>query len=92
MTGRSGNNAERSNVTGMTSERDNEPLSDVAPDDSAGKRGHGAHGSAGRTPAERDEGTSAGPDSAKGSDRGAAGWGSESAGGSVIDKRGPEGK
>jgi hypothetical protein len=87
-----GENVERSRVTGMSENRENEPLSDVAPDDSAGKRGHGAHGSRGYTPAEHAEAAHPEPDRTKGTDRGSAGWGSAASGGSTIDKRGPEGK
>jgi hypothetical protein len=87
-----GENVHRSDVTGMSSERENSPLSDVAPEDSAGKRGHGAHGSRGHTPAERAEDETASPDGANGYDRGTGGWGSEGSGGSTIDNRGPTGK
>jgi hypothetical protein len=83
-------NTPRSAVTGTSSNLENEPLSDVAPDDSAGKRGHGAHGAGGSTPAERVDETLSKPDMSKGSDRGGSGsWGDAASGGSTIDKRGP---
>ena len=59
--------------------------------DSAAKRAHGAHGRGVRSQEERVDETAPKPDFAKGSDRGgSAAWGSESSGGSVIDKRPPE--
>src|SRR5438132_13170109 len=62
-----------------------------AADDSAGQRGHGAHGKGVGFKEERfDEGTPK-PDFTKGTDRGgSAAWGSEGSGGSVHDKRKPE--
>jgi hypothetical protein len=87
-----GENVHRSDETGMSPERENRPLSDVAPDDSAGRRGHGAHGSSGHTPAERTDDVAVEPDMTKEGGRGSDGWGSAQSGGSVIDKRGPEGK
>lgn len=59
--------------------------------DSAASRAHGAHGRGVRSQEEKVDETSPQPDFAKGSDRGgSAAWGSESSGGSVIDKRPPE--
>jgi hypothetical protein len=59
--------------------------------DSAGQRGHGAHGKHGEREEHVDPAAPK-PDFAKGTDRGgSAGWGSERSGGSVIDKRGPDG-
>ena len=59
-------------------------------EDSASKRGHGAHGR-GRGEEERIDPAQPQPDAASGSDRGgSAGWGSESSGGSTIDKRSPD--
>jgi hypothetical protein len=82
-------NTPRSAVTGAGSDLENQPLGDLAPDDSAGKRAHGAHGSTG--PAEHVEETLTKPDMSKGSDRGGSGaWGDAASGGSVIDKRGPK--
>ncbi len=58
-------------------------------DDSASKRGHGAHGRGHGSEEKLDPDVSQ-PDSAKGSERGSSGWGSESAGGSTFDKRPPK--
>jgi hypothetical protein len=81
-------NTERSAVTGASPELENEPLSGQAPDDSAGKRGHGAHGA--RGPGEHVDESLSKPDMSRGSDRGGSGaWGGAASGGSVIDKRGP---
>ncbi len=57
--------------------------------DSAPKRGHGAHGR-GRGDEEKLDPAVSQPDSAKGTERGSAGWGSESSGGSTFDKRPPK--
>jgi hypothetical protein len=55
--------------------------------DSADHRGHGAHGK-GRGEEQVNDETDPKPGETAGSDRGgSAGWGSEGAGGSVIDKR-----
>jgi hypothetical protein len=85
-------NTPRSDVAGMSPERANRPLSDVAPEDSAGMRGHGAHGSGGRHPAEHVDEVATEPDLTKEGARGSAGWGSAASGGSTIDKRGPDSK
>jgi hypothetical protein len=59
--------------------------------DSAAQRAHGTHGRGVRSQEEKVDETAPKPDFAKGSDRGgSAAWGSESSGGSVIDKRPPE--
>ncbi|MFL5561373.1 MAG: hypothetical protein ACJ79K_07865 [Gemmatimonadaceae bacterium] len=59
--------------------------------DSAGQRAHGVHGRGVRGQEEKVDPATPIPDAAKGSDRGgSAAWGSESSGGSVIDKRPPE--
>lgn len=61
------------------------------PDESAAQHGHGAHGKGRRDTEERVDEATPEPDAAKGSDRGgSAGWGAESSGGSVIDKRPPK--
>jgi hypothetical protein len=60
--------------------------------DSAAQRGHGAHGK-GDSREEHVDPATPEPDFSKGTDRGgSAGWGSERAGGSVSDKRGPDAK
>ena len=84
-------NTERSNERGMSSERDNRPLSDVAPDDSASQRGHGAHGSGGHTPEERVDPTANEPDGTNATERslGSGAWGNAASGGSTFDKRSP---
>jgi len=56
-------------------------------EDSADKKAHGTHGR-GKSSEQRVDDADVEPDAARGTDRGAAGWGSEGAGGSVIDKRG----
>ena len=63
-------NKSRSQERGTSNERDNRPLSDVAPDDSAPLRGHGAHGSSGHTQDERVEPTATEPDGTNESARG----------------------
>jgi hypothetical protein len=87
-------NTSRSAERGMSSERDNRPLSDVAPEDSAARRGHGAHGRSGHTPEERVDATANEPDGTAATERGlgSSGWGNEASGGSTVDKRGPEKK
>ena len=67
---------------------DGEQLKDESlRNDSADMRGHGAHGR-GRGEEKVNDNPDSLPDEARGSDRGgSAGWGSEGAGGSVIDKR-----
>jgi hypothetical protein len=84
-------NTRRSLERGATPERDNRPLSDVAPDDSASRRGHGAHGRHGLNPEERVEATTPEPDGTRATDRarGSAGWGNAASGGSTVDKRSP---
>ena len=84
-------NTPRSAERGTSPERDNRPLSDVAPDDSAAKRGHGAHGRSGHAPEERQDPTPTEPDGTRATERGlgSSGWGSGASGGSTIDKRGP---
>ena len=55
--------------------------------DSAGQRAHGTHGRGTRGQEEKVDPAVPEPDLSKGSDRGgSAGWGSEGAGGSTIDK------
>ena len=87
-------NTPRSSERGTSSERENRPLSDVAPEDSAARRGHGAHGSGGHTPEERLDATVSEPDGTTATDRGlgSAGWGNAASGGSTVDKRGPDNK
>jgi hypothetical protein len=84
-------NTSRSNERGTSPERDNRPLSDVAPDDSAAQRGHGAHGSRPHTSEERVEPTVVEPDGSRATERGlgSASWGNAASGGSTIDKREP---
>ena len=72
----------------------NDPMNDPNhADDSAAKRGHGTHGK-GDAREERIDPSPVEPTESRGTDpgHGEAGWGSEGAGGSVIDKRPPEGK
>jgi hypothetical protein len=58
--------------------------------DSADRRGHGAHGK-GRDEEKMQDESPILPDRTAGSDRGgSAGWGGEASGGSVIDKRSPD--
>lgn len=84
-------NTPKSAIAGAGPELENEPLSHSAPDDSAGKRGHGAHGSKGINPAERVDAAAVEPDGTKSANlRGSDGWGSAGSGGSTIDKRGPK--
>jgi hypothetical protein len=86
-------NTPRSAERGMSPERDNRPLSDAAPDDSADKRGHGAHGRFGRTPEGRVDPWVSEPDGTNAATErglGSSGWGSEASGGSTIDKRRPD--
>jgi hypothetical protein len=80
-----------SSETGMSPERENRPLSDVAPDDSAAKRGHGAHGSRSHESEERADPAAAEPDGTRATERGrgSAGWGNAASGGSTFDKRSP---
>jgi hypothetical protein len=87
-------NTPRSSERGTSPERDNRPLSDVAPDDSAAHRGHGAHGRSGHTPEERVEPTANEPDGTRATERGlgSAAWGNAASGGSTFDKRGPANK
>jgi hypothetical protein len=87
-------NTSRSTERGTSPERDNRPLSDVAPEDSAARRGHGAHGRSGHTPEERVDASPNEPDGTAATERGlgSSGWGSEASGGSTVDKRGPEKK
>jgi hypothetical protein len=87
-------NTPRSDERGMSPERDNRPLSDVAPEDSAALRGHGAHGRKSHNAEERVDPTATEPDGTNESARGlgSSGWGSEASGGSTIDKRGPKNK
>ena len=84
-------NTERSNERATSPERDNRPLSDAAPEDSAGLRGHGAHGRSGHTSEERVDPTANEPDGTKASERGlgSGSWGNAASGGSSFDKRGP---
>jgi len=84
-------NTERSNERGMSEDRDNRPLSDVAPEDSASRRGHGAHGRSGHTPEERVDATANEPDGTKATERGlgSGSWGNAASGGSTFDKRAP---
>jgi hypothetical protein len=84
-------NTQRSNERGMSPERDNRPLSDVAPEDSAARRGHGAHGRGGHTSEERLDPTAGEPDGTRATDRslGSGGWGNAASGGSTFDKRSP---
>jgi hypothetical protein len=87
-----GDNASQSEITGMSPDRENRPLSDVAPEDSAGQRGQGAHGRSGHTPAERVDEAPVDPGMTKEGGRGSESWGSAQSGGSVVDKRPPENK
>jgi hypothetical protein len=84
-------NTERSNERGLSAERDNRPLSDVAPEDSASRRGHGAHGRGGHTSEERIDPAANEPDGTNESQRGlgSGAWGNAASGGSTFDKRGP---
>jgi hypothetical protein len=58
-----------------------------AGEDSAPRRGHGAHGRGVLGREERRDDVDVQPGEAEGGPRGGAGWGSEPSGGSVIDKR-----
>jgi hypothetical protein len=84
-------NTPRSDEAGMSPERANRPLSDVAPEDSAALRGHGAHGRRGRGPEEGVDATAAEPDGTNATDRalGSSSWGNAASGGSTFDKRQP---
>ena len=84
-------NTPRSNERGMSPERDNRPLSDVAPEDSAARRGHGAHGRGSNEAEERVDPTATEPDGTGATERGlgSAGWGNAASGGSTFDKRSP---
>jgi hypothetical protein len=84
-------NTPKSSERGISPERDNRPLSDVAPDDSAALRGHGAHGSSSINPEERIDPAAAEPDGTRATERGrgSAGWGNAASGGSTFDKRSP---
>jgi hypothetical protein len=85
-------NTPRSSERATSPERDNRPLSDVAPEDSASQRGHGAHGRSGHTPEERHEPAAAEPDGTTATERGlgSAAWGNAASGGSTFDKRSPK--
>jgi hypothetical protein len=87
-------NKPRADERGMSPERDNRSLSDVAPDDSAAQRGHGAHGRSGINAEERLDPTATEPDGTRATERGlgSAGWGSAASGGSTFDKRSPDNK
>lgn len=64
-----------------------------AMNDSADARTHGAHGGGRSAHDDRVDEAPPKPDVTRGSDRGGSGgWGSEGAGGSVVDKRGPKKK
>jgi len=84
-------NTSRSNERGMSPERDNRPLSDAAPEDSAAARTHGAHGRKSPAAEERLDPTATEPDGTDATDRalGSSGWGGEASGGSTFDKRTP---
>ena len=84
-------NTPRSDERAQSPERDNRPLSDVAPEDSASQRGHGAHGRSGHTAEERHEAAPSEPDGTAATERGlgSAGWGNAPSGGSTFDKRSP---
>jgi len=59
--------------------------------DSAARRAHGTHGKGRNGEEQRIDDAEIQPGSADDSDRGgSAGWGSESSGGSVVDKRPPK--
>jgi hypothetical protein len=87
-------NTPRSAERGTSPERENRPLSDVAPEDSAALRGHGAHGRSPHAAEERVDPAASEPDGTNASDRalGSAGWGNAASGGSTFDKREPRNK
>ena len=77
-----------------TNDEANDPMNDPEhANDSAAARGHGTHGK-GDAREERVDPAAVEPDASRGTDagRGTAGWGSEGAGGSVIDRRPPKDK
>ena len=85
-------NESSSSERGMSPERDNTPLSDVAPEDSAAQRGHGAHGSRSNEAEEHLDATATEPDGTAATARGlgSGGWGNAASGGSTFDKRSPD--
>jgi hypothetical protein len=84
-------NTSKSSERGASPERDNRPLSDVAPEDSAALRGHGAHGRRGHTVEDRIDPAATEPDGTSATDRGlgSGNWGNAASGGSTFDKRSP---